>query len=110
MIHTLCEPHNTMPSSLVIVGAPSSAGAYAPGEEKTPAALRGAGLLAHLHSHGIRVEDRGDIPGFRWRADREQPRAMHVEAVAEGMGYSKGKRAIAVARRGSGSPWRLVPW
>lgn len=71
-----------MPSPLVIIGAPSSAGAYAPGQEKALAALRGAGLLEHLHTRGISIEDRGDVPGFRWRADRAHPRAMHAEAVA----------------------------
>src|SRR5574341_1470465 len=71
-----------MRNILSLIGAPSSAGAYAPGQEKAPAALRSAGLLAYLHSHGISVEDRGDVPGFRWRADREHPRAMHVETVA----------------------------
>lgn len=74
-----------MPNSLVIIGAPSSAGAYAPGQEKAPAALRAAGLPERLRSRGIEVEDRGDVPGFRWRADRQHPRAMNadvVEAVA----------------------------
>ena len=32
-----------MPKRLAIVGAPSSAGAYAPGQEKAPAALRATG-------------------------------------------------------------------
>jgi arginase len=67
---------------LVVVGAPSSAGAYAPGQEKAPAALRAAGLLALLSAQGFDVEDRGDVPGFRWRVDREQPRAMNVGPAA----------------------------
>ncbi len=64
---------------LIIIGAPSSAGAYAPGQEKAPGALRAAGLLECLRSHGIRVDDRGDVPGFRWRADRANPRAMNAD-------------------------------
>ena len=67
---------------LAIIGAPSSAGAYAPGQEKAPQVLRAAGLLEYLKEHGITVDDRGDVPAFRWRADRENPRAMNADAVA----------------------------
>jgi arginase len=67
---------------LVIVGAPSSAGAYAPGQEKAPEALRQAGLLEYLNTHGITVDDRGDVPGFRWQADRANPQAMNADVVA----------------------------
>lgn len=70
-----------MPHPLAIIGAPSSAGAYAPGQEKAPHALRAAGLIEKLRSHGISTEDRGDVPGFRWRADSDNPRAMNVDAV-----------------------------
>ena len=58
-----------MPRRLDIVGAPSSAGAYAPGQERAPQAYRGAGLPALLQERGIAVTDRGDVPGFRWRID-----------------------------------------
>lgn len=71
-----------MSTPLVIVGAPSSAGAYAPGQEQAPDALRAAGLLRHLEAHGIAVDDRGNVPGFRWRTDRANPRAMNADAVA----------------------------
>ena len=71
----------SMASPLVIIGAPSSAGAYAPGQEKAPGALRAAGLLKRLHAHRIRVDDRGDVPGFRWRVDRANPRAMNADQV-----------------------------
>jgi arginase len=67
---------------LDIIGAPSSAGAYAPGQERAPEALRAAGLPASLRERGIAVNDRGDVPGFRWRVDRANPRAMNAEAVA----------------------------
>ena len=70
-----------MSNPLVIIGAPSSAGAYAPGQEKAPEALRAAGLLECLRAHGINVNDRGDVPGFRWRADRANPRAMNADQV-----------------------------
>jgi arginase len=71
-----------MRRQLELVGAPSSAGAYAPGQEKAPAALRAAGLVAQLEERGIAVNDRGDVPGFRWRADPLNPRAMNAEVVA----------------------------
>jgi arginase len=71
-----------MTGRLDVIGAPSSAGAYAPGQERAPEALRAAGLLASLDERGIAVVDRGDVPGFRWRVDRANPRAMNVEVVA----------------------------
>jgi arginase len=67
---------------LDVIGAPSSAGAYAPGQERAPEALRGAGLLARLGEGGIVVNDRGDVPGFRWRVDRSNLRAMNADAAA----------------------------
>ena len=70
-----------MVDRLIIVGAPSSAGAYAPGQEGAPAALRAAGLLERLRAAGVAVDDRGDVPGFRWRPDRANPRAMNVGAA-----------------------------
>jgi arginase len=71
-----------MSDRLVIIGAPSSAGAYAPGQEKAPDALRVAGLLELLAARGIPVDDQGDVPGFRWRADRANPRAMNADVAA----------------------------
>lgn len=72
----------SMRNQLALVGAPSSAGAYAPGQEKAPAALRRAGLVELLSGRGISVRDYGDVPGFRWSADRAHPRAMHADRVA----------------------------
>lgn len=71
-----------MSSRLAIIGAPSSAGAYAPGQEKAPAALRAIGLLNSLSARGITVDDRGDVPGFRWRVDKANPRAMNASKAA----------------------------
>jgi arginase len=67
---------------LAIIGAPSSAGAYAPGQEQAPSALRAAGLVKSLHDRGITADDRGDVAGFRWRLDPANPRAMNVGAAA----------------------------
>jgi len=64
-----------------LIGAPTSAGAYAPGQEDAPSALRDAGLVLRLRDAGFDVVDLGDTPRFRWRPDREAPRAMHAGAV-----------------------------
>ena len=72
----------TVPRRIDIVGAPSSAGAYAPGQEKAPQAWRAAGLIGLLEERGITVTDRGDVPGFRWRVDPEHMQAMNADAAA----------------------------
>jgi arginase len=66
-----------------LVGVPSSAGAFAPGQEKAPNALREAGLLQGLTEVGIEVTDHGDGSVRRWRPDRNNRRAMNVAAVVE---------------------------
>lgn len=66
---------------LAIIGAPSSAGAFAPGPEKAPAALRDAGLIEMLTERRLNVADHGDTALFRWRPDRGQPTAQNVDAV-----------------------------
>lgn len=71
-----------MSRNLSVIGAPSSAGAYAPGQEGAPAAWRRHGLLDRLESVGRTVRDRGDIRPFRWRPDRERPDAMNAAEVA----------------------------
>jgi arginase len=68
---------------LTIIGAPTSAGAYSPGQEKAPDALRQAGLIKFLEANNVRVTDKNNIPGFRWKADKENPRAMNMDQVAE---------------------------
>jgi arginase len=67
---------------LGVVGAPTSCGAHAPGQERAPAAFREAGLVALLEAHGLRVDDHGDLPTVRWTPDRDSPRAQHAEQVA----------------------------
>ena len=67
---------------LFILGVPSSAGAFAAGQERAPAALREAGLVERLAAGGD-VLDLGDLPEFGWRPDRAQPRAQHAALVAE---------------------------
>jgi arginase len=60
---------------LALIGAPTSLGAFAPGQEQAPRALREAGLRADA--------DFGDIALRRWRPDREHRRAQNAAGVAE---------------------------
>jgi arginase len=75
------EEFRRMASSLAVIGAPSSAGAYAPGQEKAPSAFRRHGLTSALENAGISVRDYGDIPHFRWRPDWARPKAMNLHIV-----------------------------
>ena len=81
---------------LTVIGAPTSAGAYAPGQENGPRALREQGLLDRLAAGGTAVRDAGDIDGFRWRPDPERPRAANAAVV--------GDRARQVAERVAAAP------
>jgi arginase len=76
---------------LTVVGAPTSAGAYSPGLEDGPGALREQGLIERLAAGGAPVHDAGDVERFRWRPDPERPRAANAAVV--------GDRARQVARR-----------
>jgi arginase len=68
---------------LGVVGVPTSAGAFAPGQEQAPQALRDAGLVENLGSLGIDVRDHGDREVWRWRPDRENRRAQNAGKVVE---------------------------
>jgi arginase len=72
-----------MPKSIAIIGTPSSAGAYAPGQEMAPGALRDAGLISRLSRAGREIEDFGDSPVFRWRPDRQNRYAQNAGAVGD---------------------------
>lgn len=64
-----------------ILGEPSSLGAYAPGQENAPRALRDAGLVDRLRDGGLEVVDRGDADIARWRPDRDYPLAQNLFGV-----------------------------
>jgi arginase len=85
--------------ALFILGVPSSAGAFAAGQERAPAALRGAGLVQRLAA-GCDVMDLGDLPEFGWRPDRAQPRAQHASRVAETAGHVRDEVAGRLAAGG----------
>ena len=64
-----------------LIGVPSSAGAYAPGQEKAPHALREAGLVEAFETAGITVSDHGDGDRVRWRPDPDRRRAQNADLV-----------------------------
>jgi arginase len=68
---------------LGVVGVPTSAGAFAPGQEQAPHALREAGLVEKLRRSGVDVRDHGDREVWRWRPDRENRRAQNLGKVVE---------------------------
>jgi arginase len=72
-----------MSQPLAVIGVPTSAGAFAPGQERAPAALRDAGLIDMLREHGVDVRDHGDREMWRWRPDRENRRAQNLGKVVE---------------------------
>jgi len=72
-----------MGTTLDVIGVPSSMGAFAPGQERTPLALRNAGLLQAIEAAGILIHDRGDAAVRRWRPDPTRPKAQNVDAVVD---------------------------
>jgi arginase len=81
-----------------LIGAPSSAGAYAPGQEKAPAAFRRHGLARVLEASGWQVNDLGDTPQFRWHPDLQHPKAMNIDAVRRTANDVAGRVAGALGR------------
>jgi arginase len=69
--------------SLGVIGVPTSAGAFAPGQEGAPAALRRTGFVGLLRDRGAQVSDYGDREIWRWRPDRDRPRAQNLARVIE---------------------------
>jgi len=72
-----------MKNNFKLIGAPSSAGAHAPGQEKAPSELRKAGLIQDLTQAGLNVEDCGDLPGYRYCSDPDSPKARNLDKVVK---------------------------
>jgi arginase len=72
-----------MAGTLGLIGVPTSMGAFAPGQEKGPEALREADLVGRLSRSGVEVADHGDSAVRRWRPDKENRRAQNLTAVAK---------------------------
>ena len=65
---------------MAIIGVPTSAGAFAAGQEQAPAALRAAGLV---EAFGGRAVDHGDREPWAWRPDRAHRDAQHLDRVVQ---------------------------
>ncbi len=69
------------PNRLALIGAGSSAAAFAPGLEKAPAALRAAGLVERLKEAGYEVTDLGDCAPRMFAEDDEHKRARNLPEI-----------------------------
>ena len=73
-----------MAKTLGLIGVPTSMGAFAPGQEKGPEAIRNADLTGRLLRTGFEVTDHGDSEKVRrWRPDKNNRRAQNLAAVEE---------------------------
>lgn len=72
--------------TVTLVAAPTSAGAYAPGQEEGPRALIDAGLVERLETAGVAVNRGGEVSRFRWRPDPGSQRAANIAAVIDRAG------------------------
>ena len=66
---------------IVVVGAPSSAGSYAAGQEQAPRVLRERRILERLRERGHDVADGGDGPLQVWVPDAAHPLSQNVNQV-----------------------------
>lgn len=83
--------------TVTLVEAPTSAGGYAPGQENGPHALLEAGLIDRLDAAGVAVRRGGQVTGFRWRPDPDNPRAANADAVIDRA------RQVAALVKGTGA-------
>jgi arginase len=72
--------------SVTLIEAPTSAGAYAPGQEEGPRVLLNAGMVEQLQAAGVTVRRGGRVKPFRWRPDARNPRAANAEVVVDRAG------------------------
>src|SRR5215207_1080518 len=86
-------------SRVVVIGAPSGAGACGVGQEQTPTAIRAAGLIDQLSRVGFQVDDLGDSPVVPWRPDRANPQAQNLHAVLETVQTTTKRVAEALVQR-----------
>ncbi len=73
------------PKKIALIGAPSSAAAFAAGHERAPAALRAAGLAERLTAAGYEVSDLGDCAPRSFGVDDEHPRARNLTEIVAGL-------------------------
>jgi arginase len=69
--------------TVTLVEAPTSAGAYSPGQEDGSQALLDASLVERLEARGVTVRRGGQVDAFRWRPDPDSPRAANAPVVID---------------------------
>jgi arginase len=69
--------------TVTVIEAPTSAGAYAPGQDDGPRALLDAGLIGELQAAGVAARHGGTVSAFRWRPDPDAPLAANAGAVID---------------------------
>lgn len=84
------------PNKIALIGAPSSAAAFAPGSEKAPAALRAAGLVEKLRAIGYEVTDLGDCAPQLFADDEEHKRARNLPAIVASLNELKPRAELAI--------------
>ena len=84
------------PKKIALIGAPSSAAAFAPGTEKAPAALRAAGLIDRIEAAGFEVADYGDCAPRLFADDDEHRRARNLKEIVAGLNDLKTRAEVAV--------------
>jgi arginase len=88
-----------MSRSFALIGAPSSAGAHWPGQEKAPRYLRDAGLVERLEASGFDIIDFGDLPLVRFHPDQEHRRQQNLAEVVEVARNVAGRVDAALQRK-----------
>ena len=84
------------PKKIALIGAPSSAAAFALGSEKAPAALRAAGIVEKLQTAGYEVMDHGDCVTRLFADDEEHKRARNLQEIVAGLNDLKARAELAV--------------
>jgi arginase len=84
------------PKKIALIGAPSSAAAFSAGSEKSPAALRAAGLAEKLQAAGYEVVDYGDCAPRLFADDEEHRRARNLTEIVAGLNDLKTRAELAV--------------
>jgi arginase len=88
------------PNKIALIGAPSSAAGFGPGSEKSPAALRAAGLIERLQSIGYEVIDFGDCTPRHFADDEEHKRSRNIPEIVAALNDLKPRAELAVKSGG----------
>jgi len=86
----------SQPKKIALIGAPSSAAAFSMGSEKSPAALRAAGLAEKLQGVGYEVVDYGDCAPRLFANDDEHRRARNLTEIVAGLNDLKARAEPAL--------------